>query len=259
MKIHLTLLLIILPAVMAACGGDDDDSTTLTVFAAASLTDAFEALAEAFEAQNEGIDVRLNFASSSALATQIIEGADADIFASANPQQMQNVADAGQLNGDAQTLAVNHLVLTVNAESALTAIADLTAEDVTVVIAAPGVPIRGYMDEALALMDASGDFGDDFSVRMLANVVSEEANVRAAALKVALGEADATFTYASDITPDIRDDVRTIDIPDDYNVLATYLLAPASENPLAEQFIDFLLSEAGQAILVEWGFTSASE
>lgn len=247
-----TLFLTILIC-LAACAGDADEPAELTVFAAASLTDAFEALGDEFEARNEGVTVRLNFASSSALATQIIEGAEADVFASANVQQMQNVT------GEPQNFAENRLVVAVHVESEVESLAQLTDEGVTIVLAAPEVPIRVYTDDSLAMMNASGEFGADFAERVMGNVVSEEANVRAAVLKVALGEADAGFAYASDITPDIRADLRAIDIPDAFNVLAVYPIAATSDNPLAQDFIDFVLSDDGQAILVEWGFQSVQE
>jgi molybdate transport system substrate-binding protein len=109
------------------------------------------------------------------------------------------------------------------------------------------------------MLNDSSEFGDDFTERVMANVVSEEATVRAAVLKVALGEADACIVYASDITPDIREDVRAIDIPDEFNVLATYPIAATSDNALATAFIDFVLSADGQAILAEWGFLSAPD
>jgi len=264
----LLILTMILSMVLAACGdggdgdGDGDDSgepSEVTVFAAASLTDAFEALAEEFEARNDGVTVRLNFASSSALATQINEGAGADVFASANPQQMQNVADEDGLVGETQPFAGNRLVVAVNSESDIEAIEDLTADSVTLILSAPETPIRVYTDDSIAMLNDSGEFGPDFAENMMANLASEEATVRAAVLKVSLGEADATFSYSSDITPDIRDDVRAIDIPDDYNVLATYPIAATSENPLANAFIEFVLSADGQAILAEWGFLSAPE
>jgi molybdate transport system substrate-binding protein len=256
----IAIILLICAIILAACGGDDsDEPTDVTVFAAASLTDAFEALASEFEARNEGVAVRLNFASSSALATQINEGAGADVFASANPQQMQNVADGAGLVGEAQTFAGNRLVVAVYAESDIAAIEDLADDDVTLVLAASEVPIRVYTDESLMRMNESAEFGDGFSARVLANVSSEETNVRAAVLKVSLGEADATFSYSSDITPEIREVVRAIDIPDDYNVLARYPIAATSDNALATAFIDFVLSDDGQAILVEWGFLSAPQ
>ena len=244
---------------LAACGGDADEPDELTVFAAASLTDAFEALGEEFEGHNQGVEVRLNFASSSALATQIIEGAGADVFASANVQQMQNVADADELTGEPQNFAENRLVVAAYAEGEVESIEDLTAEGVTVVLVAPTTPIRVYTDESLALMNESGEFGAGFTEGVLSNLVSEEVTVRAAVLKVALGEADATIVYVTDITPDIREAVRAIDIPDEFNVLASYPIAAVSDNPLAAEFIDFVLSDEGQAILVEWGFISAQD
>jgi DMSO/TMAO reductase YedYZ molybdopterin-dependent catalytic subunit len=102
-------------------------------------------------------------------------------------------------------------------------------------------------------------YGEEYSQAVMANVVSEEADVRQIAAKVALGEADAGIAYRSDVTPDIAGDVLTIPIPDAYNTIATYPIAPTNDTAqpeLAQAFVDYVLSDAGQDALVKWGFIS---
>ncbi|MCA9968990.1 MAG: molybdate ABC transporter substrate-binding protein [Anaerolineales bacterium] len=244
---------------LIGCGGEQSESAgprELTVFAAASLTDAFNDLAEAFAAQHDGVDVVLNYASSSQLAAQLIEGATADVFASANGIQMQNVIANGRITPGAEALFVSNRLTVVVPESnpaGITSLEDLAKPGVQLILAVPGVPVRQYTDEIVAAMPA------DFQARFYANLVSEEDNVRQVAAKVALGEADAGIVYTSDVTPDIANQVRQINIPDAQNVVATYPIAPLADAPhpaLAQQFISFVLSETGQAILARWGFGS---
>jgi molybdate transport system substrate-binding protein len=229
----------------------------LTVFAAASLSDAFSEIAAAFEAENPGVNVRLNLAGSSTLAAQLREGAPADIFASANPAQMQAVADAGRIRGTPQTFTRNALVIIapVNNPADLTTPADLGRDGVRLVMASCGVPVRDYAEMVLERMAAQ--FGADFPQAVRGNLVSEESNVRQVAAKIALAEADAGIVYRSDVTPDIRDDVLVIDIPPAYNITAQYPIA-LTDNPtdpdLAAAFVAFVLGDSGQAILESWGF-----
>ena len=115
----------------------------------------------------------------------------------------------------------------------------------------PNVPIREYTDQML--MNVS----DSFFERVTGQLVSEETNVRQVALKVQLGEADAGIVYQSDITPSLRESVRIISIPAEYNITAQYFIAQlASDNTLATPFIEFIGSIEGQAILEKWGFTA---
>jgi molybdate transport system substrate-binding protein len=237
------------------------DAQTLTVFAASSLTDAFEEIATAFEAANPGVDIAFNFASSSDLATQLSEGAPADIFASANARQMTVATDAGRIAGRPYTFVKNRLVLIVPADNPadIQSLRDLANEGVNLVIAAPDVPVRDYTNTMLDRLAADPGYGEEYRTAFLANVVSEEENVRQVSAKVALGEADAGIVYLSDVTPDIADEVLALPIPDALNTIATYPIAVTNDsaNPeLAQAFVDFVLSDAGQDALVSWGFIS---
>ncbi|MGB1285362.1 MAG: molybdate ABC transporter substrate-binding protein [Aggregatilineales bacterium] len=231
---------------------------TLTIFAASSLIETFEALADAFEQQNPDVEILFNFAGSSTLATQIIQGAPADIFASANPAQIQRVADAGYLITSPETFIQNRLAVIVPVDNPadIQTLDDLAHPGVRLILATPDVPIRSYTDDLLAQLEQSVVAG------MLANRVSEEANVRQVVARIVLGEADAAFVYRSDVTPDIADAVQVIDIPAVINPRADYQIAITtdSNNPeVSAQFIDFVQSDTGQTILVEWGFTAPEQ
>lgn len=234
---------------------------TLTLFAASSLTDAFTEIGGNFKAAHSGVDVVFNFGSSSTLATQLTEGAPADIFASANAKQMQVAVDGKRIAGKPKTFAKNRLILIVPADNPakIQTLRDVANAGVKLVIAAPKVPVRDYTDAMLTKLAAYPSYGDAYKTAFMANVVSEEDNVRQVSAKVALGEADAGFVYKSDVTPDIADKVIAIQIPDSVNTLATYPIATtdnAADPKLAGEFIDYLLSDEGQGILVKWGFIS---
>lgn len=258
----------LLPLVLAflialtACGDGDEPPPAgvldgdITVFAAASLTDAFTAAAEAFEAAHPGVDVALNFASSSALATQINEGAPADVFAAADQNQMQVVIDAAAAAGS-EVFATNLPVVIVPHGSGLvTSFAGLAEDRVLVVLAAEDVPIGRYSREILENASNTSALGPNFAERVLENLVSNEPNVRAVLTRVQLGEADAGIVYATDAAAE-SGEVDVIEIPDEFNVVATYpitVLEDASNPEVARAFVDFILSADGQAILLSFGF-----
>jgi len=135
---------------------------------------------------------------------------------------------------------------------------DLAKPGLKIVLAAPSVPVGGYALAALDKMNA--DFGATFSQTVLSNVVSQEDNVKQVVAKIQLGEADAGIVYSSDVTPAAAEKVTKIDIPDKYNVLATYpiaVLKAAPQTSLAAKFVDYVLSPDGQAVLTKWGFITA--
>jgi molybdate transport system substrate-binding protein len=247
-------LLIVLLAACAARTASTE--RTLTVFAAASLTDVLPEIGEAFNAaQEQEITFVYNFAGSSTLAAQLVEGAQADVYLSANPAQMARVQEAGLLAGEPQTFAGNRMMVAVPTENPadIQALDDLTREGVKIVTASEGVPVRSYTDTVLERLAADGYPADDFR----ANVVSEEPHVRQVVGKVSLGEADAAVVYQSDVTPQITDRVTALDIiPPAVNVQATYPAAAlASGNTdLAQRYIDFLQTDTAQDIFASWGF-----
>lgn len=248
-------------AALLALPATAQPAQTVTVFAAASLTNAFEQIALDFEAAHPGADVVFNFAGSSALATQISEGAPADVFASADARQMQAAVDTGRIIAESVIFAHNRLVIITPADNpaGLSTFRDLAAPGLRLVLAAEGVPVRAYTDEMLARISSNRQIGAAFSEAVLANVVSEEDNVRQVAVKVQLGEADAGVVYTSDaaLEPAL---VRVIAIPRMVNPRASYPIAPLADSAqpeLAAGFITAVLSAQGQAVLAGFGFEPA--
>lgn len=241
---------------VVSCGtGEVDDgnvgdgpSGEVLVFAAASLTEAFEALAAAFTDANPEVVVTLNLAGSQTLASQIAEGAPADVFASADTTQMDAVADTTTLAGEPAVFTANRLAIVVEAGNprGIGGLADLADDDLLVVLPAEEVPAGRYARQVLQ--------GADVTV----TPVSLERDVRAALSKVALGEADASIVYASDLVA-AGERVTGVEIPADDNVTAVYPIARLADAPnpvAADAFVAFVLSEPGQAILAEHGFSA---
>ena len=240
------------PATPVTAGG------SLTVFAASSLTDAFNEIGQGLQ-QRAGIKVTFNYGASSTLAAQLAQGAPADLFASADQPNMDKAKQAGVIDGPDQLFAKNKLVVIVpKANPAkIQTLQDLARSGINFVLTDQSVPIGNYARQSLAKMAQDPAFGAGFDQKVLANLKSQEANVRAVVSKVQLGEADAAITYATDVTPDAAKDVQSIAIPDQFNVIATYPVAvvKGSQNRAAAQaFIAYLRSPAGQAVLKKWGF-----
>jgi molybdate transport system substrate-binding protein len=264
------LALLVIGALLAACGGAASPTAAptapapkiagnLTVFTAASLTEAFTEMGKAIEDANSGTKVSFNFAGSPALRAQLREGAKADLFAAADEPNMQGAQQDGTIGGDPRLFVQNKLVAIVAQPKAndIVRLQDLAKPGLKLVLAHEAVPVGNYSRQALTKMDGDAAFGADFSQKTLANVVSQEANVRQVVTKVQLGEADAGIVYSSDVTPTVRPQVKMLEIPDAFNVIAKYPIAvvKGAANPDgANAFIDHLLSPAGQATLQKWGF-----
>jgi molybdate transport system substrate-binding protein len=235
---------------------------TLNVFAAASLTDAFNEIGKQFAAEHAGSDVVFNFAGSNQLATQLTQGAPADVFASANKTQMQAAIDSGRIvSGTQETFVRNRLVVVTPADNPaqLAGLQDLTKPGIKIVLAAKEVPVGQYALDFLDKAEADGGLGAGYKDAVLANVVSYEENVRSVLAKVALGEADAGVVYTSDAAVS-EGEVQQIEIPDALNTIATYPIATLSDSPnpeLAQQFVDYVLAPAGQQVLEKYGFIGA--
>jgi molybdate transport system substrate-binding protein len=233
-------------------GGD------LTVFAAASLTDAFEAIERDLQAATPNLSITYNFGGSQVLVTQLEEGAQADVFASANTAQMDAAIAAKLVTGEPMPFVRNRLAIVTPAgnPAGIESAADLGKEGILLVLAQSEVPAGRYARESVCLMAAdTATYGTGFVERVAANVVSEEEDVRDALAKVALGEADAGIVYVSDAAA-AGDQVHVVDIPGEVNVIATYPVAvlAGSDEALGSAFIAYLLSEEGQTMLVSYGF-----
>jgi molybdate transport system substrate-binding protein len=232
--------------------------TTLTVFAAASLTDAFQELGATMERTNPGLKVHFNFAGSQQLAVQLEQGAAADVFASADPRWMSYVQEHDLLGASPEVFAHNHLVVIVprTNPARIGRLEDLTRRGVKLVLAAEAVPAGKYSREAVHNLDGAPGFPPDYSRRVLGNIVSEEENVKAVVAKVQLGEADAGLVYRSDVTRSVAGKVRVFQIPERYNVTARYPVAvlKGAENPSAARaFVELVLGSEGQRVLERHG------
>lgn len=218
----------------------------ITVFAAASLTDAFIEIGDAFEDQHPGVSVDFSFAGSSSLREQILDGAPADVFASANPANMDQVIHSGDID-EAQVFATNRLQIVVPAgnPAGVDALDDFADESLFIGLCAEEVPCGEFGRQ---ILDSAG---------VTPELDTNEPDVRALLTKVAADELDAGIVYVTDVISE-GDGVEGIDIPDSHNVVATYPIGTvnASSNPdVAAAFVDFVLGEAGQSILTSYGFT----
>ena len=238
-------------------------AVTLNVFAAASLTGAFDEIGAAFGAAHPGVTVVFNFAGSNQLGAQIGAGGPADVFAAADGGPMDAAVAAGRVEpGAARLFATNRLVVVYPADNpaGIKFLPDLATPGTLIVLAAEEVPVGRY---ALAFLDkaaADAAFDSGYKAAVLANVVSYEANVRGVLNKVALGEADAGIVYASDLVG--AEGVGSLAIPDALNVVAEYpiaLLNDSAQPDAAAAFVEWVLGEAGQGGLAEYGFGAVDE
>jgi molybdate transport system substrate-binding protein len=225
----------------------------LSVFAAASLTESFTAIARTFEGAHPGIHVDLQFAGSQSLATQINQGAPADVFASAAPADLEKVAYDPHTR---RIFAVNRLVVVTPATAPkLENVRDLPKLK-SLVLAAPAVPAGRYARQALTL--AAARYGDAWRAAVLSHVVSEETDVRAVLTKVEFGEADAGIVYATDACA-VGQKVSATPIPGVFQPQISYpiaVLRGARSPSLALEFVKAVMSAGGQAELARRGFAS---
>jgi molybdate transport system substrate-binding protein len=250
-RVRASVLLLAVALLAAACGGNGDNSSSggsgsgspaeIKVFAAASLTGAFTKIGQDWTAANPGAKVTFNFAGSQALATQIQQGAPADVFASADTTNMGKVSSQA---GTPKSFASNLLQIIVakGNPKGVKGLQDLSNPDLKVVLAAPDVPAGKYARQALGARHVT------------VKPVSLEDNVKAVVTKVSLGEADAGIVYVTDVTAG-GDEVEGVDIPDSQNVPATYPIAVLKgSSHQAQSFMNMVLSDQGQQVLKRFGF-----
>ncbi len=240
----------------------EGESTELVVFAASSLLEPFRQHGEAFRSRYPAVAVSFNFAGSAQLVAQLEQGAPADVVAFADLDNMRRAQGAGLIRGEPVVFARNRLAVVVPASNpaGIERLADLARPGVKVILAHENVPAGKYARTLLARASQRPDYGPDFAQRVLANVVSQEVNVKQVLAKVALGEADAGIVYVTDVEAAGRS-VRALAIPDELNVIACYpiAVAAASQRPaLAEAFIALVRSETGQQLLAQYGFEPVS-
>lgn len=243
------LLAMLLP--LAGCGASDDspgsgDATTLTVYAASSLTSTFQEIARDFEAEHDGVRVALSFGGSSDLVTQIEEGAPADVFASADTTTMGDLTDAGLTAADPQDFATNTLEIAVppGNPAGVQRFSDLAKPGLNLVVCAPDVPCGAAAQSVARKAGVTLD------------PVSEEQSVTDVLGKVSSGEADAGLVYVTDVQA-AGDDVEGITFPEAASVVNTYPIArleDSDQSDLAQEFIDLVVGDSGQAVLRSAGF-----
>ena len=229
----------------------------VTVFGAASLKAALEDAKAAYEAANSGTTVTISTDSSAALATQIQEGAPADVFLSADTTTPQKLVDGGLADGAATNFAGNKLTIITPADNpgGLTGPFDLAKDGIRVVAAGDEVPITKYATQLVENLAGADGAPADFAAMYAATIVSKEDNVAAVRTKIELGEGDAAIVYVTDAKA--SDKVATIEVPDAVNVPATYAGVVVKDSPhldAARAFLEWFAGPDGQAILAEYGF-----
>lgn len=240
---------------LAGCGSGDESSAsagtgeisgTVTVFAAASLTETFTTLGKDFEAAHPGVKVVYSFGGSSALAQQIEQGAPADVFASAAPANMQQVVDAGEIDGKPVTFVSNRLEIAVPKGNPghITGLADFGRSEPKLALCAEQVPCGAA---AKKVFEAAG---------ITPQPDTREQDVKAVLTKVTLDEVDAALVYRTDVKA-AGDKVEGIDFPESAEAINTYPIAPLAKAPNAKAaaaFVDYVKSDQVKQVFAAAGF-----
>jgi len=243
----------------ATATGTPTPTRNLTVFAAASLTDAFQEIGKQFEIDHPGVRVAFDFAGSQTLRTQIEQGASVDVFASADQTNMETLVNDQLIIPDTpRNFITNRLliILPPSNPAGLQSPADLARPGIKLILGDQTVPVGKYARLVLDKMVQDPQYGADFKAKVLANVVSNETDVKQVVVKVELGEGDAGIVYLSDAVA--APGLKTIQLPAKDNVTAVYPIAVLKNAPnpnLAELFVNAVLSAQDQTILNKWGFT----
>jgi molybdate transport system substrate-binding protein len=251
-RLRATLLALAASTVLAGCGGSPDPAGTspgptgeITVMAAASLTDVFQQLGGQFEQANPTTTITFSFGASSALATQIEQGAPADVFASASPKNMDAVIAANAASSSTPfTRNVMAIAVPPSNPGKITQLSDLAGPGIKVALCQAQVPCGAAAATVFA------------NAGLSVTPVTEETDVKAALAKVILGEVDAGVVYATDVRA-AGEKVTAIEIPRDVNASTSYPIATltAAKNPaLAKAFVDYVLSTDGADVLTGAGF-----
>jgi len=258
-----SLLCLTLAALLAAgtiAAPATAQQNSITVYAAASLTEAYNAAGPAFT-KKTGTAVTFSFGGSDTLATQIKQGAPADVFASANLAQMKVVSDAGLVGSAPKTFAKNRLVLISPKSGTLkfASPADLAKPGTKVVLAAATVPVGGYARATFGKLSGTAGYPADFPAAVEKNVVSNELDVKAVVTKISIGEGDAGVVYSTDVTSTVAPKLDVLPFPSAVAPDIEYPIAAlkAAPNPKgAQAFVDYVTSPEGQAFLKARGFVS---
>ncbi len=263
--------LLLLVGALSACGNSAQGNSptpppkiTLNVFAAASLNGVFTQIGKQFDQAHPGNTTVFNFAGSQQLAQQISQGATTDVFASANQTQMNVVVQSGEVDASTSKVFVHNLLTVVFPQSnpgQITTLQDLAKPGLKIVLAAKTVPAGQYALDFLSKASKDPSFAPNYQANVLKNVVSYETDVESVLTKVSLGEADAGIVYTSDAASTTGKQLGKLSIPTNLQTEASYPIAPikGSKNAArAQQFVDYVLSSAGQQALGQFGFIPLS-
>ena len=243
--VALAVLAVLLTTVQPA-SAQQKPSGEITVFAAASLTESFDAMAKQFQKKYPDVDVRFSYDASSNLATQINQGAPADVFASADADNLQKTIDAGTVTPPPVAFAKNRLEIAVEKGNPkkIKSLADLQKRGLVVVLCADQVPCGKYAAQSLAMAGVT------------VSPASKEENAKATLSKVSIGEADASIVYVTDVRA-AKGTTSGVKIPDKVNVTATCPIGVVkdSQNAAAvKAWVRFVTSKDGQQTLRKFGF-----
>ena len=263
---------LVLATLVAACGnpggtavpsGAAGSSATaghqLTVLGAASLRSVLDEARTVYEASRPETTLVISTDSSAAIETQIEQGADADVFLSADTTNPQKLVDGGFAEGEAVVFAGNELTIVVPADNpgGIETWADLADDGVKVIAAGEEVPITGYASQLIANLAMQPDAPAGYAAAYAANIVSREENVKALLGKIELGEGDAGIVYLTDAVASTK--VKTVDVPEGANIPVTYagvVVKSSHDIQGARAFLDWFVGPDGQAILARFGFLS---
>ena len=243
--VTLAVLAVVITTVQPA-SAQQKPSGEITVFAAASLTESFDAMAKQFQKKYPDVDVRFSYDASSNLATQINQGAPADVFASADADNLQKTIDAGTVTPPPVVFAKNRLEIAVEKGNPkkIKSLADLQKPGLVVVLCADQVPCGKYAAQSIAMAGVT------------VSPASKEENAKATLSKVSIGEADASIVYVTDVRA-AKGTTSGVKIPDKGNVIATYpigVVKDSQNTAAAKAWVKFVRSEEGQAVLRKFGF-----
>ncbi|WP_027632714.1 molybdate ABC transporter substrate-binding protein [Clostridium hydrogeniformans] len=260
MKRFLSVIIsVVLMLSLVACGNGskkeepkkEEKKEKITVFAASSLTEVMDDLKKEFEKENKNREIVANFGGSSTLRTQIESGADFDLFLSADKGHYSKLNEKSLVN-EGKVMAFNEVVLVVNKDNkTINSLEDLTSVE-KLVMSAEEVPIGKYSRKIIDKVDKENK---GFKDKVMAKVVSNEANVKMALNKVKIKEGDATFVYLTDVTDDVKDSIKEIEIKENLNEKAEYWMATNSKKKeLGDEFMKFIESEKGKEIIKKHKF-----
>jgi len=233
-------------------------SGTLLVFAGSSLTTVFNQIGADMQKANPGLTVKFNYGSSAALRTQLAQGAPADVFASADQQNMDGARQDGSIDGPDLLFAKNKLiVIAPKGSTKVQSVQDLAKPGLNLVLADPSVPVGNFARQVLGKLAADPVYGAGFDQKVLANLKSNETDDAATVATVQTGQADAAIVFSTDVTGQAAQALSSIPIPDQDNVITTYPIALVKNAPnraAAQAFIAYVRGPQGQATLKQFGF-----